>query len=214
MTISEIHEYLTAHRAEDEVLRLIKEFAPALTAERVMEYLDSDDGFAAVRSRFDRYATKAIATHDEKKETEIQKRIEEAVTEASKKSKLSANELLKAELDELKKQVQDRDNKLERQAMEQRIRDEAQERGVPVELVVDFSNPGLTFERAQERMTAYTKSHAEEVQRTVRERLGMSHQPESGQEPEEDPGSMAGIDMNDFSSANLEKIAEMREKSH
>lgn len=180
MDIEAIRAWLKEHAKDAEVVKFVGEFAPALTAERVTEYLDSDEGFAAVRSRFDRYATKAITTHDEKKETEIKDRIEKAVAEAAKKSKLTGDEQVRAEMEELRKQITDRDAAIARKDMVGKIRGEATKRGVPVDLVVDFDNPSLTEAKAIERMEAYAKAHAAEVQAKVTERLGAGYKPGTG----------------------------------
>lgn len=175
MDIEEVREWLSENPSEAE--KLI-----ALTPDKVNEYLDSDEGFAAMRSRFDRYATKAIQTHDEKKESEISKRIEDAVNDATKKGKLSATEQVQSELEALRNQIDERDRAIERRDREGRIRTEAQKRNVPVDLVVDFDNPNLTEEKAIERMEAYAKLHADEIQAQVTQRLGATHKPGSGTE--------------------------------
>lgn len=184
MEIEEVREWLSENKGQPEVSKLFGELAP-LNAERVSEYLDSDEGFAALRSRFDRYANKAIQTHDEKRESEIEKRIEDAVNDATKKSKMSATEQVQAEVEALKQQIADRDAAIQRRDLVGKIREEATKRNVPADLVIDFDNPNLTEEKAVERMEAYAKMHADEIQTQVTQRLGASYKPGSGADKKE-----------------------------
>ena len=185
---------MTTNAKDEKVVALLKELAPALNAERVAAYLDSDEGFSALRSRFDRYATKAIQTHDEKREVEIQRRIDEAVTEASKTAKLTGAEQVRAELDALKAQIAERDAAIARRDLVSVIRTEAGKRSLPVDLIIDFDNPNLTEAKAIERMEAYEKTHAAEIQAGVTERLGASYKPGTGIAAKtQEPGMPEGV---------------------
>lgn len=164
----------------DDVIAAMEGYTEPLTGEQVLSFIDSDDGFNAVRSRFDRYAQKAIQTHDEKREADIEKRIKDATEKAKKESEMSAEERIKADLDSLKAQIAERDQALARRDLVSQIRQEAEKRGVPVELAVDLDNPQLTLEKAVSRLEAYAEVNKGQIEAEVNKRLTSSYKPGSG----------------------------------
>lgn len=183
MTVEEIKKYLAEHKSDDGVKALLAELTPGPTADQVEKFLDSDEGFNSLRSRFDRYAQKAITTHDEKRKAEIERQIEEAVAKAKKESTLSVEEQMKAEMAELRTELKRRDTDLARRDLISKLRDEAEKLHVPLDIAVDLDNPNLTEERAMERMQAYAKRHADEISTEVNQRLVGTPKPGSGNAP-------------------------------
>lgn len=177
----------------EDVIAAMEGYTEPLTGEQVLGFIDSDDGFNAVRSRFDRYAQKAIQTHDEKREADIEKRIKDATDKAKQESEMSAEERIKADLDGLKAQIAERDQALARRDLVSQIRQEAEKRGVPVELAVDLDNPQLTIEKAVTRLEAYAEANKGQIEAEVNKRLISSHKPGSGNEPD-DKGQYDGYD--------------------
>lgn len=204
MTVKEIRDYLVEHSRDGEIVAMLKEFAPALSADQVERYLDSDEGFSAMRPRFDRYAQKAITTHDEKRKPEIDRAIQEAIDKAKNEGSMSAQERIQAQMTELQNQIKQRDADLARRDMIGRLRAKAGEMNVPLDIAVDLDNPALTEERAIERMTAYARVHADQISAEVNKRLvSDTHKPGTG--------NGAKPDMRNISKLSFDELVKLEE---
>ena len=176
MTFAEFKAYFDENKADDEVKKLIGTIKPELTEPIVTAFLESDAGKPIV----DRYINKAVRSHDEKRQPEIDKLIADAVERAKEDGKLSATDRMQKQMDELKAELSKRDSDLARRDLISTLRTKADEMHVPLELAVDLENPNLTQSRAVERMEAYAKRHADQINEEVNKRLINTAKPGSG----------------------------------
>ena len=185
MTITEIRAYLSENKADENVKALLSEFAPAreLTGDSVVSYLETDEGFRTAKPLFDRYAGKAIQTHDEKRAPDIQKLVEEAASKARKESEMTAQERTDQAIADLKAQIAASNAALDREKMLSEIRAVAESKGVPVDLAVDLTNPSMTLDYAKQRIDNFVKAKEAEVSAGINDRLKGAHKPGSGTEP-------------------------------
>jgi len=206
MTLAEIKAWMKDNTDAAEVKTYIGELAAdvPLSGERVVSFLETDDGFKAAKPLFDRYANKAIQTHDEKRAPEIVKQIEQAKAEAKKETEMSFEERTAQSIAELKKQIEDRDAAIARSALIDEIRGIAAEKNVPLELAVDLTNPALTKENATARIELYAKANAAQIQDEVNKRLLTGHKP--GSPGTEKPGAA------DIRKLSFEELVQKEEK--
>ena len=185
MTIAEIKAYLSENEADENVKALLSEFAPAreLTGDYVVSYLETDDGFRVAKPLFDRYAGKAIQTHDEKRAPEVQRMVEEATAKAKRESEMTAQERTEKAIADLNAKIAASEQALYREKMLSEIRAEAESKGVPVDLAVDLTNPSMTLDYAKQRIDNFVKAKEAEIASGINDRLKGAHRPGSGNEP-------------------------------
>jgi len=182
MTIAEIKAYLSENEADENVKALLSEFAPAreLTGDSVVSYLETDDGFRVAKPLFDRYAGKAIQTHDEKRAPEVQRMVEEATAKAKRESEMTAQERTEKAIADLNAKIAASEQALYREKMISEIRAEAESMGVPVEIAVDLTHPTLTLDYARQRIETFAKAREAEVSAGINDRLKGAYKPGSG----------------------------------
>ena len=182
MTIAEIKAYLSENEADENVKALLSEFAPAteLTGEKVVQFLETDDGFRVAKPLFDRYAGKAIQTHDERRAPEVQRMVEEATAKAKRESEMTAQERTEKAIADLNAKIAASEQALYREKMISEIRAEAESMGVPVEIAVDLTHPTLTLDYARQRIETFAKAREAEVSAGINDRLKGAYKPGSG----------------------------------
>jgi hypothetical protein len=161
LTLELVREWLAANKAQDTVKAFLKELGagPALGADTVGPWLETEDGKKLVQPYVDKRVTDAIKTHDTKtKET----------TEAEVKRRV-AEELLKAnpqetpqdkQIRELREQMDADRKESARDKLKRAIVEEAAAQGVPSWWVDEYS--GNTIEEAK-LFVAKVKKHNEEL---------------------------------------------------
>lgn len=178
MTFADFKAYFDENKDKDEVKKLTGK--AEMTDPAVTEFLESDAG----RPIIDRYINRAVRSHDEKRQPEIDRLIADAVEKAKKEGTMSAEDKVQKQLEELRGEIKKRDADLARRDMVTRLRAKAEEMHVPLDIAVDLDNPALTEEKAVERMTAYATRHKEQIAEEVNRRLGQTPKPGTGTAPE------------------------------
>jgi D-ribose pyranose/furanose isomerase RbsD len=173
--ITEVKAFLEKNKDTEEVKALMASYA-AITEERLGEFLKVKENFESVRSHFDRYAEKAVKTHDEKKRAEIDEEISKKVAELGKKEKMTVAD----EVAEIKKRLDSKDGELARERVLRQLEAEAASRKLVLKDELDIDNPKLTLESGIERLDARVKRYAEVESKKANELLAGGFKPGSG----------------------------------
>jgi hypothetical protein len=175
MTIAEVKDFITKENDTKEVREMIQSVA-VITPEAFGKFLESDDGFKVVRPHFDRYAERAIKTHDEKKREEIEAEISKRAAELGRKEKLTVAE----EVSEIKKRLDAKDSELARERTLRQLEAEAAKRKLVLKDEIDIDNPKLTLERGIELLDARQRGYEERETRIKNELLSSGFKPGAG----------------------------------
>jgi len=173
--IAEVRTFFEKNKDSEEVKGLIASFA-IITPEAIGKYIESEEGFKILRPHFDRYAEKAIKTHDEKKRAEIDEEISKKVAELGKKKDLTVAE----EVAEIRKTLAASASELARERILRQLEAEAASRKLVLKDELDIDNPKLTLESGIERLDARVKRYAEVTNAKANELLAGGFKPGGG----------------------------------
>lgn len=166
--IAEVQAFIEANKDSDEVKNYIGGF---VTPDRVTAYLDGNDGKKLLQPKLDAYATKSIATHDEKfKANELPKLISEAVAKANPQETPEQKKIR-----ELEERINQSDSAKAKSELTTKALKIMQDKKLPTNLVEYFIGK-------DEATTIANLSALEQVFNTcienlVAERLGKGYQP-------------------------------------
>jgi hypothetical protein len=175
MEIADVKAFFEKNRDTEEVKGLVASYA-VITPEAVAKLVETEEGFKVLRPHFDRYAEKAIKTHDEKKRAEIDDEINKKVAELGKKEKMTVAD----EVAEIKKRLDAKDNELARERILRQLESEAASRGLVLKDELDIDNPKLTLDGGIERLDARVKRYAEVQNKKANELLSGGFKPGAG----------------------------------
>lgn len=200
--IEEVKAFLEKNKDTDAVKSLVASYA-VITPEAVAKLVDSEEGFKVLRPHFDRYAEKAIKSHDEKKRAEIDEEINKRVTELGKKEKMTVAD----EVAEIKKRLDAKDGELARERVLRQLESEAASRGLVLKDELDIDNPKLTLDGGIERLDARVKRYAEVQNKKANELLAGGFKPGggTGNEPKVDVSKMGTKERFEHFKAEAEK---------
>lgn len=172
------------------------------SAESAKQWLDSDEGKAWFQSTLDRTIAKALKTHDEKRAPEIEKRVEAEREKARQEANMSAEEKMKAQIDEIQSKLSSAEQKAAKNERDSTLLKYAVEKKVSDRLIADIlANPGATVETGKASIDAIAEGLEEIRKQTVNEALvNGSHKPGSGSVGDE-TSKLPG-DPNDMSMSN------------
>ena len=179
LTIELVREWLAANKAQEPVKAFLKELGagPALTAEVVAPWLETDDGKKLVQPMIDKRVTDGVKTHDEKtKESvaaEVKRRVAEEMLRANPQETPDQKQIR-----ELREQMDADRKEAARDKLKRAIVEEAARQGVPSWWVDEYA--GGTIEEAK-LYIAKVKAHADEIANKAKnELLASGHKPGSG----------------------------------
>ena len=179
LTIEMVREWLAANKAQDTVKAFLKELGvgPALTADVVAPWLETDDGRKLVQPMIDKRVTEGVKTHDEKTKESVA---------AEVKRKL-AEEMLKANPQETAEQKQLREIRSQMETIQKgaakdklisAVMAEAARVGIPTWWVDEYA--GGTIEEAKVFIGKVKAQQDEIANKAKNELLASGHKPGSG----------------------------------
>jgi hypothetical protein len=201
MTIEEIKAYLAEHADDVEVIAFLTELNPPqeITADKVGEFLKTDDGKLLVQPLIDKATTKAVQTRDKAHEVVLENEVKKRV--ASELLKLNPEKSpLEIKVQELEENAKRLEEERAKDQLKRQIVEKAAAMGIKPFFIEDYTPPSLEVgELFLQKIKAFND---EVIKNNTNELLSKGYKPN----PADDHNRQGKIDISKLSPDELIKM--------